>query len=71
MDLRFQAQHSTLKQGSTLSTQTQLKSFPEGYLDYVYSLGVQGSGFRGSGFRAQGSRFKVLLEVQIRLKSFQ
>ena len=71
MDLRFQAQHSTLKQGSTLSTQTQLKSFPEGYLDYLYSLGVQGSGFRGSGFRVQGSRFKVLLEVQIRLKSFQ
>ena len=76
MDLRFQAQHSTLKQGSTLSTQTQLKSFPEGYLDYLYSLGVQGSGFRGSGFRGsgfrvQGSKFKVLLEVQIRLKSFQ
>ena len=71
MDLRFQAQHSTLKQGSTLSTQTQLKSFPEGYLDYLYSLGVQGSGFRSSGFRVQGSRFKVLLEVQIRLKSFQ
>ena len=71
MDLRFQAQRSTLKQGSTLSTQTQLKSFPEGYLDYLYSLGVQGSGFRGSGFRVQGSRFKVLLEVQIRLKSFQ
>ena len=76
MDLRFQAQHSTLKQGSTLSTQTQLNSFPEGYLDYLYSLGVQGSGFRGSGFRGsgfrvQGSRFKVLLEVQIRLKSFQ
>ena len=32
--LRFKAQHSTLKQGSTVSTQTKLKSFPEGYLDY-------------------------------------
>ena len=71
MDLRFQAQHSTLKQGSTLSTQTQLKSFPEGYLDYFYSLAVQGSGFRGAGFRVQGSSFKVLLKAQIRLKSFQ
>ena len=62
MDLRFQAQHSTLKQGSTLSTQTQLKSLPEGYLDYLYSLGVQGLGVQGLGvqgleFRVQGLRF--------------
>ena len=35
MDLRFKARHSTLKQGSTLSTQTKLKTFPEGYLDYL------------------------------------